>query len=46
MHRLRIDRPRNFVLTAAHCWETVMYADMIPAGVVARDTKQDLMVLS
>jgi S1-C subfamily serine protease len=40
-----IDRPRNYVLTAAHCWEQVMYADMIPAGVVARDTKQDLMVL-
>lgn len=44
-----IDAERDFVLTAAHCDNEEsgkdLFVDLRPAKVVAKDTKQDLMVL-
>jgi S1-C subfamily serine protease len=40
-----IDAERDYVLTAAHCDGEKMFVDKIPAKLVAKDTKHDLMVL-
>lgn len=41
-----IHKIKNYVLTAAHCYSAdAMFADMIPAIVIAKDGKQDLLVL-
>lgn len=40
-----INTDKKYVLTAAHCFATTLYADNEPAKVVARDPKKDLMVL-
>jgi S1-C subfamily serine protease len=42
-----IDNNRDFVLTAAHCDTRGQehYVDLAPAKIVAKDTKNDLMVL-
>lgn len=39
------DNDRDLVMTAAHCDMKEMYADLAPAKVFAKDTKNDLMVL-
>jgi S1-C subfamily serine protease len=36
---------RDYIATAAHCDGTALYADNVPAKVIFKDTKKDLMVL-
>lgn len=40
-----IDTARKYVLTAAHCDGSELYADRVVAHVLAKDTHEDLMVL-
>lgn len=40
-----IDQAKHYVMTAAHCYDEKVFADLTPARVVAVDTHQDLMVL-
>lgn len=43
-----IDQTRHYVMTAAHCSpgeQVTLWADRVPAKVISRDTKKDLMVV-
>lgn len=40
-----IDQTRDYAMTAAHCDQKDMLVDNIPAKVVAKDSKKDLLVL-
>lgn len=40
-----IDATRGHILTAEHCFGEELFADSLPATVVMRDRKRDLMVL-
>lgn len=40
-----IDQKRHYVMTAAHCYKESMWADRVPAHVVSRDVKKDLLVI-
>lgn len=39
------DEDVDYLLTAAHCMQSQLYADQQPTIVVSKDTKKDLMVL-
>lgn len=40
-----IDQARHYVMTAAHCYKESMWADRVPARIVSRDVKKDLLVI-